>query len=148
MASAARNSGTVDLTADVLTPRLWRGPLVWWDFLIPRLRFGGAVNLDRRTSFVYADALFSVPLWDRWFVEAFVGPSVHNGKRVGDFVKFASLGCNPLFHAGGSVGFVPLPRWSIVATFEHLSNGNSLFGINCDKNQGLNNYGVKIGYSF
>jgi lipid A 3-O-deacylase len=82
------------------------------------------------------------------------------GRRVGcrfsggsaccarDGMKFASLGCNPLFHAGGSVGFVPLPRWSIVATFEHLSNGNSLFGINCGKNQGLNNYGVKIGYSF
>jgi hypothetical protein len=40
---------------------------VWWDFLIPRLRFGGAVNLGGRTRFIYADALFSIPLWDRWF---------------------------------------------------------------------------------
>ena len=68
-------SGTIDLSADVVTPRLLAVPPVWWDFLVPRLRFGGAVNLDGRTSFAYADVLWSVPLAERWFVEGFVGPS-------------------------------------------------------------------------
>jgi hypothetical protein len=139
---------TVDLTADVISPRLWQVAPVWWDFLIPRVRIGGAVNLNGRTNVLYADALFSVPLWDRWFVEAFVGPSVHDGKLIGDGLRHANLGCRALFHAGGSVGFVPIPRWNVTFTFEHLSNGNSLFGIGCDHNQGLNNYGAKIGYSF
>jgi len=141
-------SGTIDLSADVVTPRLLAVPPVWWDFLVPRLRFGGAVNLDGRTSFAYADVLWSVPLAERWFVEGFVGPSVHNGKLAGEPGRFAQLGCSALFHAGGSIGFVPIPKWSVIATFEHLSNGNSLIGTGCSQNQGLNNYGVKIGYSF
>ncbi len=141
-------SGTFDLSADVVTPRLWAVSPVWWDFLVPRLRFGGAVNLDGRTSVVYADVLWSIPLMDRWFVEGFVGPSVHNGKLAGVPGQYVQLGCRALFHAGGSIGFVPIPKWSVIATFEHLSNGNSLFGTGCPQNQGLNNYGVKIGYSF
>jgi hypothetical protein len=141
-------SGTVDLTADLLTPRLWRVAPAWWDFMIPRVRLGGAVNLNGRTSAAYADALFSLPLWDRWFIEGFVGPSVHNGKIHGDAIKYANLGCRALFHGGGSVGFVPIPRWNVTFTFEHLSNGNTLFGTGCPYNQGLNNYGAKIGYSF
>ena len=99
-------TGTVDLSADFVTPRLWAVPPVWWDLLVPRLRLGGVPG------------------------------------------QYVQLGCRTLFHAGGSIGFVPIPKWSVIATFEHLSNGNSLFGTGCSQNQGLNNYGVKIGYSF
>jgi len=42
----------------------------------------------------------------------------------------------------------------VLATFEHLSNGRGIFGINCGTNQGgggnqgLNNYGISVGYAF
>jgi hypothetical protein len=33
-------------------------------------------------------------------------------------------------------------------TFDHISNGNQVFGTGCNRNQGLNNYGARIGFSF
>ena len=45
-------------------------------------------------------------------------------------------------------------HWSVQGTFEHLSNGRGIFGIDCGTNQipggnqGLNNYGVRVGYAF
>ena len=45
-------------------------------------------------------------------------------------------------------------QWNVTGTFEHLSNGRTVFGIQCGtnllpgRNQGLNNYGIRVGYSF
>jgi hypothetical protein len=43
----------------------------------------------------------------------------------------------------------------VLGSFEHLSNGKSLFGLDCGtnqsatgSNQGLNNYGLSVGYAF
>jgi lipid A 3-O-deacylase len=68
--------------------------------------------------------------------------AVHDGSRFGTWY-LAALGCNPLFHVGGSLGYNLTSQWRVMATFSHLSNGN-----NCARNQGINNYGVRIGYSF
>ena len=41
-----------------------------------------------------------------------------------------------------------------MGTFEHVSNGREAFGTNCGTNtlqggnQGLNNYGARVGYTF
>jgi hypothetical protein len=35
-----------------------------------------------------------------------------------------------------------------MATYNHMSNGNSSVGINCSRNEGINNLGAKLGYSF
>jgi len=65
------------------------------------------------------------------------------------------LGCPLLFHAGVSVGVPITEHWSVLGSFEHLSNGKSLFGLDCGtnqsatgSNQGLNNYGLSVGYAF
>jgi len=145
--------GTIDLNGSIVSPRLSFGATGWWTFLIPRVEVGGAWNLSNRTSFGYADALWTIPVWDRLFVEGFVGPAVHNGSLTAT-PTHAGLGCDVLFHAGASVGYRFSGNWSVMATFEHLSNGRTVFGINCGTNQGpgtnqgLNNYGVRVGYSF
>jgi hypothetical protein len=36
----------------------------------------------------------------------------------------------------------------VIGTFDHVSNGSGIGLSNCGRNQGLNNYGVRIGYSF
>jgi lipid A 3-O-deacylase len=107
-------------------------------------------NTSDRTSFAYTGALWTIPVWDRFFVEAFIGPAVHNGS-LGPTATLSGLGCPVLFHAGGSVGYQLTPNLSVIGTFQHLSNGRTLFGVQCGtnlRNQGLNDYGLRIGYSF
>lgn len=146
--------GTIDLNAAIVSPRLSFGATGWWTFLIPRVQVGGAWNLSGRTSFAYADALWTIPVWDKFFVEGFVGPAIHNGS-LAPTATTVGLGCSTLFHAGASVGYRFNERWSVMGTFEHLSNGKTVFGISCGtnlaatgSNQGLNNYGVRVGYAF
>jgi hypothetical protein len=145
---------TVDFNGSFVTPRLPLAVGDFWAFLVPRFEIGGAANFSGRTSFGYANALWTIPVWDRVFVEAYVGPAIHDGSLTPTATQ-AGLGCNVLFHAGASVGYRFDEHWSIMGTFEHLSNGKTLFGIDCGtnraatgSNQGLNNYGVRIGYSF
>lgn len=149
--SAEKN--TVDINGELATPRLPLGVTGFWSFLVPRVHAGGSVNLSGRTNVAYAGFLWTIPLSDRFFVEGFVGPAVHDGSLAPTATQ-AGLGCRTLFHAGASVGYRFTEHWSVQATFEHLSNGRELFGINCGTNQipggnqGLNNYGLRIGYAF
>jgi lipid A 3-O-deacylase len=147
--------GTVDINGELVSPRLSFGAVTGpWAFLVPRLHVGASWNLSDRTSFAYTGLLWTIPVWDRFFVEGFVGPAVHNGSLTVT-PQLAGLGCDVLFHAGASVGYRLTDQWSVIGTFEHLSNGKTLFGINCGtnvapvgSNQGLNNYGVRVGYAF
>ena len=145
---------TVDLQVEMVSPRIIPGVTGFWSFLVPRVHFGGSGNLSNRTSFSYTGALWTIPIWDRFFTEAFVGPAFHNGSLF-PTATLAGLGCPVLFHAGANLGYRFNERWSVMGTFEHLSNGKTLFGVNCGtnlaatgSNQGLNNYGVRVGYSF
>jgi lipid A 3-O-deacylase len=147
--------GTVDLNASFLTPRLHLGLQGYWAYLLPRLQLGGAVNLDGRTSFGYADIALTLPIAWKFFFEPFLGGAIHNGSLT-PTPTLSGLGCPVLFHAGASFGVAITEHWNVLGTFEHLSNGVGL-GINCGTNhgptgnvinQGLNNYGVRIGYAF
>jgi hypothetical protein len=145
--------GTVDLNGSFLTPRLNVGLPGYWAYALPRLRVGGAVNLSGRTSFAYADLAFTLPVTNWFFFEPFIGGAIHNGS-LAPTPTLAGLGCPYLFHAGFTGGFPITDHWSVLATFEHLSNGRGIFGINCGTNQGaggnqgLNNYGISVGYAF
>jgi hypothetical protein len=139
-------SGTVDLNAEIVSPRLFNFPGAW-SVLSPRIQMGVLGNLGGRTSAGYAGFLWTIPLFDRLFAEAFVGGAVHNGSQKGS-PNMAALGCDPLFNVGGSLGYRFNERWSVMFTFDHMSNGMGIFGTNCGRNVGLNNYGARIGYAF
>ena len=145
---------TWDLSGAVLTPRLNFGVPGYWAYLLPRFEVGGSANLSGRTSFVYVDMLATLPI-TRWlFIEPFVGGAVHDGSLSGS-PTMSDLGCRALFHVGASVGVPITQNWSVIGTFEHLSNGKGIFGTNCGTNQtgigngndGLNNYGLRVGYA-
>ena len=53
------------------------------------------------------------------------------------------LGCRWAFHSGGSVGYRLDDRWSVLGTFDHLSNATL-----CPYNKGINDYGLRAAYSF
>ena len=62
--------------------RSWSGassaatPLGFWSPLIPRLHAGVNANLSGRTSVVYAGFLWTVPITERFFVEAFLDGAI------------------------------------------------------------------------
>jgi hypothetical protein len=88
------------------------------------------------------------------FIEPFLGGAVHDGSLT-PTPLLSGLGCPVLFHTGGSVGYVIGQHWTVASTFQHLSNGKGVFGVNCGTNQsptggnqGLNTFGFSVGYRY
>ncbi len=138
--------GTWDVNGEIVLPK-FGGPSGDWSLFIPRIHAGATGNTGGRTSSAYAGLLWTVPIFDRVFAEAFLDAALHDGSLTGTFTRSA-LGCNPLFHVGSSLGYRLDQNWSVMFTFEHLSNGAGLGLTNCSRNQGLNNLGGRIGYAF
>ena len=138
--------GSADLNAEIVFPKFYTVP-GWVDVLIPRLHAGGMVNFSGKTDYAYAGALWTVNFFERWFAEAFFGASLHNGFENGAPGRIAQS-CRLGFHAGASLGYRFDQHWSIMGTYDHLSNGRDAFGTNCASNPGLNEYGLRVGYAF
>jgi hypothetical protein len=143
---------THSIGASFVTPRPGPLPGYWANFL-PRLRVGGILDLQRGTSYAYADILVTLPIAAGFFFEPFFGGATHNG-NLAPTQTSNGLGCPLLFHIGGSVGYAIAPHWNVLVTMDHLSNGNEI-GVNCGtnlrgqaRNQGINNYGAGIAYAF
>jgi hypothetical protein len=122
-------------------------PTGWWSVLVPRLHVGTNWNTHGRTDVVYGGLLWTVPITQRIFVEGFFDGAWTDGSLVGSPTQVA-LGCRAQFHVGGSIGYRLTPSWSIMGTFDHVSNGAGIGLSDCARNQGLNNYGARIGFSF
>lgn len=136
---------TFDLQGTIVTPRPRFADAGAWNMVLPRAQIGGFYNLSGRTSAVFIDALWTIPVTDLLFAEIFVGPSVHDG-RMHNTAMMAGLGCPVLVHAGASLGFHLTPQVSVMATYAHMSNAKALS--NCPQNQGLDNIGLQIAHSF
>jgi len=143
----SREKNTYDLDFELVSPRLPFGSMEWWYVLIPRLHVGGFLNMSGRTSAAYGGLLWTFPLHDRFFAEAFLGGAVNNGLADGSATRSA-LGCQGAFNEGFSLGYRLSSTWDLITTFNHMSNGNSTIGIDCPHNKGVNNVGIKLGYSF
>jgi lipid A 3-O-deacylase len=132
--------------SEVVSPRLFGGHTGFWSWFIPRLHLGGSVNLSERTSFAYTGLLWTANFTERTFFEIFVGPSVHNGFKDFQPPNMQALGCYVLVHSGFSLGYRLSERWSVLATYQHLSNASSLS--RCHRNEGLDNLGIRLSYLF
>jgi hypothetical protein len=137
--------GSVDGNLEFLTPR----PNVWTETrfskLLPRLQVGGTLNTAGKTSLVYAGAAWTFDFGGSpWFFEPNLGAAVHNGEvNAQPEDHRLSLGCSPLIHTGASGGYRISQRWAVMATWEHASNGGL-----CSRNDGLNNVGARLSFSF
>jgi lipid A 3-O-deacylase len=143
--SAEKN--TIDLGLQIVLPPVFQATGVWWSVLIPRPFVGGMFNTGGRTSSIRGGGLWHFPLTAGWFAEGFFGGAVHDGSLTGD-VTHNALGSRVLFDVGGSVGYRFNARWSALATFDHLSNGKTIFGTGFARNAGINTYGVQLSYAF
>jgi hypothetical protein len=138
---------TPDLNIEVVFPRLLPETTGWMSLLIPRAYIGGMVNLEGRTSSLRAGGLWSYSYTDRLFGEIYVGGAIHDGS-INGAPTLNALGSRELFNVGTSLGYRVDSHWSILVSFDHLSNGNSLFGLPFVRNQGINSYGLQAAYGF
>jgi len=137
---------TWDVNGELVFAKFW-APTGWWSVLVPRLHVGTNWNTGGKTDVVYGGLLWTVPVWGRFFVEGFLDGAWTDGSLVGSPTQVA-LGCRAQFHVGGSVGYHLTSNWSILGTFDHVSNGSGLGLSDCARNQGLNNYGARMSYAF
>lgn len=141
-----RERRSADLNLEVLTPKLADAPTPELAILIPRINFGTTIAFaSRNTTLGYAGFAWTIEPIDRVFLEGSIGVAVHDG-YTGNIRRIdnrAELGCNPLIHASGTLGYRLTDHWSLMLTLQHVSNG----GI-CGRNQGLTHIGGRIGYSF
>ena len=145
LGSVERNTSAVNLELD--SPRLFPPVNAWWGFLLPRAYAAGMINVNGATSSIRAGANWLLPFTEQIFGEIYLGGAVHDGSLVGSADQNA-LGSRVLFNVGASLGYRFAPRWSAMVTFDHLSNGNGVFGTGFARNQGINSVGARLSYAF
>lgn len=136
-------SGSVDINAELLTVK----PFVFgngWDWAVPRFHVGASINTQGRTSNAYAGLTWSYDVTRALFVEASFGGAVNNGE-TGLIIPVDrnAVGCHASFRESASLGYHLTEQVSVLGTVEHFSNAGL-----CDRNRGVTNVGVRLGYSF
>jgi lipid A 3-O-deacylase len=136
------NEHGVDVTTEMLFGResSVRPSLVEF-FLKPRWHIGASVNTFGDTSQLYAGLTWDYFLTDSLFLEGTFGGAVHDGPL--DEPHRASYGCRANFRESAGVGLKLSERLRLVVEIDHMSQAQ----LCADRNSGLTNIGLKLGYS-
>ncbi|MEO0694529.1 MAG: acyloxyacyl hydrolase [Pseudomonadota bacterium] len=123
-----------------------------WGFVEGRPQIGGSVALDKdATSFGHAGLTWRLgsPV-TRPFLDFGVGIAVHDGRTDFDplvddprTANEAFLGCRALARMFVAPGVKVAPKVRMSLQWEHLSNANL-----CGENEGLDNFGFRLGVDF
>lgn len=133
---------SVDINGEVLFDVGWNFNLLGAPAYL-RPAIGGTVNTEGYTSQAYAQIALTVDVTKHIFLEGTFGGMIHNGEDESVTNEDLDLGCSPLFRESATIGFRVTERLNVMATVSHASNAGL-----CDKNDGLTNYGARVGYSF
>ena len=120
----------------------------------PRFMFGGALNSAGKTDQVYAgltkewDFVHSVfARQDAFFLEGTIGGDWNDGKRdvlgTPAQASWKSHGSHYLFRIGTDFGYRFNRKWTMAASFFHISNAGL-----ADRNEGMNEIGLRVGMEF
>jgi lipid A 3-O-deacylase len=131
-----------DFNVELLGPRLIDVP-VEYSYFIPRPQVGVMFNSAGQTSYAYVGFAWTLNVTKQIWLEPLFGANYNTAPPDGNDPTRDSLGCHYGFHTGLSVGYRVDDHWSVIGTWEHISNA----GI-CPHNQGMNDYGLKLGYRF
>ena len=141
---AGREADTIDVNAELISPRVVETNSGWLNYLIPRLHLGGNLNTDGRTSDVYTGLTWTFPIFRRVFGEITLGGSYNDGHtQYVPPLQYAPVGCHLMFRESASLGYQIDDHWSVLATAEHISNDHL-----CDRNAGITNFGGRVSYRF
>lgn len=115
----------------------------------PRPHLGLSVATgEYATSQIYAGLTWELNVTPVFFLNAGVGVAVHDGET--DFNppdplvgERNYLGCRALARLSGGVGYRLTPNLNAALHLDHISNAGL-----CSENEGLDNMGLRLGYSF
>ena len=111
--------------------------------LAPRPQLGVSVNSDGNTSSAYFGLNWEWNAWRGLFLDFSFGGMAHNGFNRTNILDRKELGCHLLFRESLEAGWRFAGRHSLSFLVDHSSNGRL-----CSKNEGLNDLGVRYGYTF
>jgi len=112
----------------------------------PRPDLGVTLNLDGQDSLAHLGLTWQLPLFQTpLYLEGTFGGAIHNGYLTNspDTSRRANFGCRVNFYQRYGVGAHINETLTATLTYEHTSNNGF-----CDENQGLSNFGVRLGWKF
>jgi lipid A 3-O-deacylase len=120
----------------------------------PRLALGAMLNTEGQTNQVYVGLNSQWPFvhdvfqsGDAIFLEGSVGGAWHDGKLdvkgTPEDADWKSRGSEFVFRTGFGFGYRFDEDWSVAVTMYHISNADL-----APPNEGSNDIGVQVGYSF
>lgn len=112
----------------------------------PRPDLGVTINMDGQDSLAHLSLTWQLPIFDTpFYVEGAFGGAIHNGYLTGspDPERYANFGCRLNFYERYGVGAHLGENVTATLAYEHTSNNGW-----CDANQGLSNFGLRVGWKF
>lgn len=109
-------------------------------FLTPRPHLGTSIGFGKTDEF-YWGVTWDARLFEGAFFETSFGGAANDGPL--DTPGRSDYGCQVNFRESASLGYELAPQWRVMATLDHMSNGNL-----CHPNHGLTNAGIRLGYLF
>jgi hypothetical protein len=112
----------------------------------PRPEVGVTINTDNRDSLAHLGLTWQLPVFETpFYLEGTFGAAIHNGYLTNspDNTRRHNFGCRVNFYERFGVGANLSESMTATVTYEHTSNAQL-----CDDNQGLSNFGVRLGWKF
>jgi lipid A 3-O-deacylase len=116
----------------------------------PDISVGVHASTLGRASFVHLGLNWSAQLFETpFFIDGTVGAALTNSTLAGATPPDRNVGCPALLYFAADLGYRLNDEWSVMGTVYHSSHSSLCWLANPGApNEGLNGYGVKIGYSF
>lgn len=110
----------------------------------PRPEIGATINFDGQDSIAHLGLTWQLPVFDTpVYLEGTFGAAVHNGALTGAAPGRKNFGCHINFYERFGVGMHVTESVTATLTYEHTSNNES-----CAANDGLSNFGLRVGWKF
>lgn len=110
----------------------------------PRPELGATINLDGQDSMAHLGLTWQLPIFDTpIYLEGTFGAAVHNGALTGAAPGRKNFGCQVNFYERFGVGMHVSESVTATLTYEHTSNNEW-----CQANDGLSNFGLRVGWKF
>ena len=122
---------------------LFKSPTYLEKIWSPRPHVGMTLNSSSDTNQLYGGLTWNWGFEGGYFIDLSFGAALHDGETKTDSTDKKSLGCSLLFRESLGLGYVISGPHSVMLHFDHISNAKL-----CDRNEGLENLGLRYGYSF
>lgn len=108
-----------------------------------RPHIGATWNTEGGTDQAYVGLTAGRDILGPIFLELSFGGAIHDGELDTTDPERRSLGCHVLFRGAAAIGVHLGDNLSLMAHADHISNANL-----CDRNEGLETAGVRLGWRF